>query len=142
MWIVLALLAALSSAIVVVLSKAGMKNLDPTLAFAVQSILIIIIAWSMVFIEGKQAELAKIDGRTWTYLVIAGVVTTVSSLLSFKALKLGEAGSVSPLTSLSLVFAIVFAALFLKERISWQLVVGALLMAAGAVIIALAKRAG
>ena len=141
MWIIFALLAAISSAVVVVLSKAGIKNLDPSLAFAIQAVLIILVSWGVVFITGKHSEMAKIEGRTWVYLILAGVVTTVSSLLSFRALKLSEAGSVSPLTSLSLVFAIIFATIFLKEKLTWQLAVGAILMAAGAIVIALAKKA-
>ena len=141
MWILFAILAAISSAVVVVLSKAGMKDLDPSLTFAIQAILIIILSWSVVFIQGKHTGIVKIEGRTWVYLIVAGIFTTLSSLLSFRALKLGNAASVSPLTSLSLVFAIVFAALFLKEKITWQLVLGATLMAAGAIIIAVAKKA-
>ena len=141
MWVILAILAAISSAVVVVLSKAGIKNLDPSLAFAIQSVLIIVVSWSVVFITGKHTEIPKIEGRTWVYLILAGVVTTISSLLSFRALKLSEAGSVSPLTSLSLVFAIIFATLFLKEKLTWQLVLGGALMAAGAIVIALAKKA-
>lgn len=141
MWIVFALLAALAAATAVVLSKAGIKKMDSTLAFAVQAILILIVSWSVVLYQGKHAEIIKIDARTWIFLGIAGVVTTLSSLLSFKALKTGDAAAVSPIERLSLVFAIIFAAIFLKERVTWQVIAGAALMAAGAIIIALAKKA-
>ncbi len=141
MWVVFAVLAAISAAVVVVLSKAGMKNLDSSLVFAVQAVIILIVSWMVVFFQGKQTALAKVEPRTWAYLLIAGVVTTLSSLLSFKALKLGDAAMVSPIERLSLVFAILFAVFFLKEKISWQVVVGAVLMVAGALVIAVSKKA-
>ncbi|MEO6548700.1 MAG: EamA family transporter [Ferruginibacter sp.] len=141
MWIIFALSAALTAAIVVVLSKAGIKNMDSSLAFALQAILILIVSWSVVFFQGKHTELVKIEPKTWAFLAIAGVLTALSSLLSFRALKLGDASVVSPIERLSLVFAIVFAAFFLKERVSWQIVIGAVLMIAGAVLIAVAKKA-
>lgn len=142
MWILFALLAALAAAIVVILSKAGIKEVDSSLAFAIQSVLIVIVAWSVVLAQGSLPQLKNIDSRSWIFLIIAGVITTVSSLLSFRALKLGDAAQVSPLERTSLVFAIIFAAIFLKEKITWQIVVGGLLMLAGAIIITLAKKPG
>ncbi len=140
LWIILALSAAVASAVVVVLSKAGIKKVDPSLAFAIQAVLIVTISWTVVLFQKKQVGIASIDARTWVYLIAAGIVTTLSSLLTFRALKLGDAGAVSPLTSLSLVFSILFATLFLKEKITWQLLTGAVLMVTGAVIIAVAKK--
>lgn len=139
MWIVFALLAALSSAVVVTLSKAAIKSVDSSLVFAVQSILILVISWSVVTWQGNLPDIMKIERRTWVFLVLAGVITCTSSLLAFHALKLGDASRVSPLERLSLVFAIVFAAVFLKEKMNWQLVLGAVLMAAGAVVIAISS---
>jgi transporter family protein len=140
MWILFALMAAFCAAVVTVLSKAGIKNMDSSLAFAIQAVLIVVLSWSVVLFQGSGAQIKEIDGRTWIYLIIAGVVTTLSSLLTFRALKLGEASQVSPLERVSLVFAILFAALFLKEKITWQIVIGALLMTAGAIIIAMVKK--
>lgn len=136
-WIFFALLAALTSAVVVTLSKAAIKNLDSTVVFAVQSVLILLVSWGVVAWQGNLGEVTKVESKTWLFLVLAGVITCVSSLLSFYALKLGDASRVSPLERLSLVFAILFAALFLKEKLNWQVVVGAALMAAGAVLIAI-----
>jgi transporter family protein len=106
MWLIFALLAALSAGIVVTLSKAGIKNLNPTVAFAIQSVLIVIVSWSAVAFQGKFGELAKIDTRIWIYLIAAGVITTLSSLFTFHALKLGNSSVVSPITNLSLVIII------------------------------------
>lgn len=141
MWILFALMAALSAAVVTVLSKAGVKDLDSSLVFAIQSVLIILFSWGVVVIQGNTGQLKQIDGRTWIYIIIAGIVTAVSSLLTFRALKLGDASQVNPLERLSLVFAILFAALFLKEKITLQIIIGAVLMAAGAIVIAMAKKA-
>lgn len=142
MWIVFALLAALVSAVVVTLSKAGIKNVPPTLAFAVQAVLIIVVAWGTVLWEGLLPELGKMERRSWLFLVAAGVLTGASSLLSFRALSLGNASRVSPLTNVALVFAVALAAIFLKEKLTWQIVLGAALMVAGALVIAFAKPSG
>jgi transporter family protein len=139
MWILFALLAALSASVVVTLSKAGIKDVDSSLAFAVQSVLILIVSWTVVISQGNLPEVARIERRVWIYLVAAGVLTCVSSLLSFRALKLGNASQVSPLTNFSLVFAVVLAAVFLKEKLSWQVIAGAVLMGIGAVMIALSR---
>lgn len=140
MWILFALFAAVSAGAVSSLSKAGIKNTDPSLAFAVQSVLILIVSWAFVASRGQLGGLGRIDGRSWLYLISAGVVTTVSSLFSFQALKLGNASLVNPLQNVSLVFAILFAVLFLREKITMQVILGALLMAGGAVVIALSKK--
>lgn len=139
MWILFAVLAALSASVVVTLSKAGIKDVDSSLAFAVQSVLILIVSWTVVISQGNLPDVARIERRVWIYLVAAGVLTCVSSLLSFRALKLGNASQVSPITNFSLVFAVILAAVFLKEKLSWQVIVGALLMGAGAIMIAISR---
>lgn len=140
MWILFALLAAVSAAVVTVLSKAGLKDVDSSVAFAIQAVLIIIISWGVVVVQGNTGQLKTIDGRAWVYLLVAGVFTALSSLFTFRALKLGDASVVNPLERLSMVFAIVLAAWFLKEKITWQIIVGAGLMVAGAIIIAISKK--
>lgn len=141
MWIVFALLAALTTAIVVTLSKAGIKNVPPSLAFAIQSVLIIVVAWSAVAWQHLWPEIGRIKRKSWLILLAAGVLTGTSSLLSFRALSLGDASRVSPLTNVALVFSVALAAVFLKEKLTWQVVSGALLMAGGALLIATAKPA-
>ncbi|MCB2407975.1 EamA family transporter [Hymenobacter lucidus] len=139
MWIVFSLLAALSAAVVVTLSKVGIKNVEPSVAFAVQSVLIIIVAWGVVAWQGHLPTVAGIEARTWGFLVAAGIITCVSSLLSFQALKLGQASQTSSFDKISLVFSILLAVVFLKEKVTWQLLLGAALMAGGAILIAFSK---
>jgi len=142
MWIIFALMAAITSAVVVVLSKAGIKHVNSSLVFAIQSVLILIVSWSVVTWQGNLPDVAHIEKRVWIYLVLAGVITCISSLLSFHALSLAGASRVSPLERLSLVFAIVFAVIFLKEKIGWQVIAGAALMTIGAVLIAVGGQSG
>jgi bacterial/archaeal transporter family protein len=139
MWILFSLLAALATAIVVTLSKVGIKNVDSSLGFAIQSVLIVIVAWSVVIGQGNLSDLNRIDRRSWIFLGIAGVVTCLSSLLSFRALKLGDASRTSSLDKVSLVFSVLLAVFFLKEKVNWQVILGVVLMGAGAVIIAIAR---
>ncbi|MGV3561431.1 EamA family transporter [Larkinella arboricola] len=139
MWVLFSLLAALASAVVVTLSKVGIKNVNPSLAFAIQSICILIVSWGVVIGQGMLGDVSRIDRKVWIYLLIGGVVTCISSLLSFRALKLTDAARASPLDKVSLVFTIILAVLFLKEKVNAQLIIGAVLMAIGAVMIALSR---
>lgn len=142
MWIVFSLLAAVSAAIAVILSKAGVKKVDPNLGFAIQAVLILIVSWGVVFFQKKSNGLGDIDQRSWIYLVLAGIITCLSSLFQFNALKLGDASVVASLERVSLVFSIILAVLFLKEELNWKVVVGALLMLGGAVLISLSRKTG
>ena len=139
MWIIFSLLAAICAASVVLLSKIGIKNVDSSLAFAVQSVLIVIVAWSTVAWKGQLGGVTGIDRRSLLFLVGAGVVTCASSLFSFQALKMGEASRTSSFDKVSLVFSVILAVVFLKEKLTWQLVVGVLLMGSGAIFIAFSQ---
>jgi len=137
MWIVFALLAALSAGISVTLTKSGLKKVDPVLAFAIQSVFIIVITWSTVWFQKKAGGLGEIDKKTWMFLIGAGIATCLSSLFQFSALKLGNASVVAPLVQLSMVFSIIFAIVFLKEALNWKIVLGAGLMISGAILISM-----
>lgn len=142
MWLIFAILDALMAAISITLTKAGVKNVNPVLAFALESILILTISWSAVFFKGGQSEISKIDKNTWIFLGCAGVATTLASLFQFGALKNGHAGAVSSIDRSSLVITIILATVFLKERLTWQLVVGGILIVGGAILIATGKQEG
>lgn len=135
MWIIYSLLAALSAATVVTLSKAGLKNVAPNLGFAIQAVMILLVSWTFVLAQGGQKDLANIGGKSWIYLLAAGIITCLSSLLSFRALSIADASQVSSFDKISLVFSIILAVIFLKERLTWQIAFGALLMASGALVI-------
>jgi transporter family protein len=139
MWAVYALLAALAGAVMATLTKAGLKEVDSNLGLAIQSVVILLIAWGTVAFQGNLGQIGELDLRSWTYLLVAGVVTGVSSLLLYRALKLGNASRVVPLDRLSLVFAILLGSVFLREKLGWQVIVGGALMAVGALVIASAS---
>lgn len=139
MWIIWAILAAISAALVIVLTKAGLKNVDSNLAFAVQSVFIFCITWGIVTIQGNLSGIKEIENRAWVLLILAGLATTLSTLFSYKALSIGPASYVATIERSSLVIAIILSIIFLKEKITWQLVTGAVLIIAGAVLIALSE---
>ncbi len=137
MWILWAVLAAISAALVIVLTKAGLKNVDSSLAFAIQAVLILLISWSVVIYQGNFGDWKSIEKNAWIFLLAAGICTTLSTLFSYKALSLGQASYVATIERSSLVIAIVLSIIFLKEKLTWQIAVGAAVMIAGAVLIAL-----
>ncbi len=142
MWFVFALVAAVMAAISVTFSKAGLKDVDSTLVFAIEAVLILIISWSTVLYQHSAAEISKIDRRAWIFILSAGVATTLASLFQFKALKDGHATAVNSIDRSSIIFVVILSALFLKDKITWQSVVGALLIVAGAVFISFGRQAG
>jgi transporter family protein len=135
MWILWAVLAAVSAALVVVLTKAGLKNVDSSLAFAIQAILILAITWSVVLFQGNFTEIKNIERNAWIFLLAAGVFTSLSTLFSYKALSTGNASYVATIERTSLVITIILSIIFLKEKLTWQLVVGGTVMIAGAILI-------
>lgn len=137
MWIIWAVLAAVSAALVIVLTKAGLKNVDSSLAFALQAILIVFISWSVVAYQGNFGDWKGIDKNAWIFLLSAGVCTSLSTLFSYKALSMGPASYVATIERTSLVIAIILSIIFLKEKLTWQIVVGGIVMIGGAVLIAL-----
>lgn len=139
MWIIWAILAAITAALVIVLTKAGIKNVDSNLAFAIQSVLIFCIAWGVVTWQGNYPALKHIENKAWILLILAGIATTLSTLFSYKALAGGPAAYVATIERSSLVISIILSVVFLKEKITWQLIVGASVMIAGAILIALSE---
>lgn len=141
MWVLWAVLAAISAALVIVLTKAGLKNVDSSLAFAIQAVLILIISWGVILYQGNLSNWKEIERNAWIFLLTAGVCTSLSTLFSYKALSMGPASMVATIERSSLVVAIVLSVIFLKEKITWQIVIGGAAMIAGAVLIALSDPA-
>ena len=137
MWVLWAVLAAISAALVIVLTKAGLKNVDSSLAFAIQAILILLITWSVVLYQGSFSDWKEIEKNAWIFLLAAGVFTSLSTLFSYKALSMGPASYVATIERSSLVIAILLSVIFLKEKLTWQIVVGGAVMIGGALLITL-----
>ncbi|OAQ40537.1 hypothetical protein A5893_06200 [Pedobacter psychrophilus] len=139
MWVIWALLAAVCAGLTIVLTKAGLKNVDSNLAFAIQAVFIICITWGFVAFQNLFSEIKEIDNKAWMLLIGAGITTTLATMFSYKALSMGPASYVMTIERLALVFAIILSVIFLKEKLTWQLVVGASIMVAGAVLIAFSE---
>ncbi len=137
-WLIWALLSAVFAAATAILAKVGVAGVDSNLATAVRTIVVLIFAWVVAGISAGGFEgLRAFSGKTWLFLALSGLATGLSWLCYFRALQLGEASKVAPIDKLSVVFVIVLAALFLREPLTWKTTAGALLIASGAVVLAL-----
>lgn len=134
-WAHWALLSALFAGITAVLAKAGTKDIEPNLATAIRTTVVLLLAWGVVLAAGKP-EWKTLTSRATVCLILSGVATGLSWLCYFRALHLGEASSVAPVDKLSVVFAIALAAIFLGDQLVWQHWVGGILIVIGAIIIA------
>ena len=137
-WLYWSLLSAVFAAATAVLAKIGVAGIDSNLATAIRTSVILVFTWAIAFRTTGIISLEHLSGRTWLFLVLSGIATGLSWLCYFRALQLGPASRVAPIDKLSVVFVIVFAALFLGERFTWMKLVGGLLIASGAVVLALA----
>jgi transporter family protein len=134
-WLYWACLSALCAGLTAVLAKAGVKDVDPNLANAVRTTVILVLAWAIA-VAGKLPPLATVPARAWLFLVLSGLATGGSWLCYFRALQLGKASQVAPVDKLSVVVAIALAALFLGERLTWQHWVGGGLIVVGSLVVA------
>ncbi len=135
-WFHWALLSAFFAGLTAVLAKAGVAGVDSNLATAVRTAVILVIVWSIAFAAGRPSEMLGFSGRTWLFLTLSGVATGLSWLCYFRALQIGEASRVAPVDKLGVVFVIVLAAVFLKEKMTLQHLLGGGLVTAGAVVLA------
>ena len=138
-WIFYAFMSALFAAATSILAKIGIKDINSNLATAIRTVIIVIFAWGIVFAQGVQKDLKDISSESITFLLLSGVATGLSWLFYFRALQLGDASKVAPIDKLSLVLTIIFAVIFLKEKVNIIIILGAILMSVGAIIISLAR---
>lgn len=137
-WIFWALLSALFAAATAILAKIGVAHVDSNLATAVRTTVVVVFAWIIAVALGKHQEFRELDGHTLLFLGLSGLATGLSWLCYFRALQLGPASRVAPLDKLSVVLVIVFAALFLGEKLSPLAILGGVLITAGAIVMTLA----
>lgn len=137
-WLVWAVLSALFAAATALLAKVGIAHVDPNLATAIRTTVVLLFAWTIALSLGSHAGLAQVGRRSWFYLVASGLATGLSWICYFRALSMGEASKVAPIDKLSVVFVVVLAWPILGETITLAKAAGALLIAAGAIVLALA----
>jgi transporter family protein len=136
-WIVWALFSALFAAATAIFAKLGVAGVDSNFATAVRTSVVVVLAWAIALVTRSEGSFHVPSKRTWLFLTLSGLATGLSWLCYFRALQLGPASRVAPIDKLSVVLVIVFAAFFLGESLTWGKTLGGLLIAAGAIIIAL-----
>jgi transporter family protein len=135
-WFTWAFLSALFAGLTAILAKAGVAEINSHLATAIRSVVIVIFTGALAAALAPAHAMAAISKRTWLFLIISGVTTGLSWLCYFRALQLGPASRVAPVDKLSVVFAIILAAIFLKEKLGWQETLGGALITLGALVLA------
>lgn len=134
-WQGYAVCSALFAALVAILAKAGMKDVDSNTAVALRTTVVLVMAWGIVAFKGTGGPLSAISGRSLVFLLLSGVATGLSWLFYFRALDLGEASRVAPIDKLSVVLTTLFAAIFLGEALTAGKVAGVALIAAGVLVL-------
>ena len=134
-WFYWALLSAIFAGITAVLAKAGVEGVNSHLATAIRTAVILVFTWAIALSVVPMSDIGSLTRRTWLYLVLSAIATGLSWLCYFRALQLGEASRVAPIDKLSVVFAILLAALFLREKLTWQHFAGGALIVSGALLI-------
>ena len=137
-WLFWSILSAVFAAATAILAKIGVAGINSNLATAIRTSVILVFAWLIVAATYKSGEISVISRKGWLFLTLSGIATGLSWLSYFRALQLGQASKVSPVDKLSVVFVILFAALFLNEGVSTAKLVGGVLITAGAITLALA----
>jgi transporter family protein len=135
MWWIYALLSALFAALTAIFAKIGIKGVDTDLATAIRTVVIIILAWAIVFVKGSNNTIGALTRQNWTFLILSGCATGLSWICYFRALQLGKVSQVAPVDKLSVALAIILAAVFLGETISIKTGIAAALIISGTLVL-------
>ncbi len=139
-WFRWALLSGFFAGLTAVLAKIGVAGVDSTLATAIRTSVVLIFTLALFFTIQSGGNIFALTSRNWLFLVLSGLATGLSWVCYFRALQLGEASRVAPIDKLSVLFAIVFAVLFLKEHLTWQHWIGGSLVLIGSIILGLQSK--
>lgn len=134
MWLVFAILSAVFAALTSILAKVGIEGVNSNLATAIRTVVVVIMAWGMVFLTHAQSGLAEISKKSWLFLILSGLATGASWLCYYHALQLGDASKVVPIDKLSVIITLVLAFIFLHEDFTVRSLIGCILIGAGTLI--------
>ena len=137
MWMIFAVLSAVFAALTSILAKIGIEGVNSNLATAIRTIVVVIMAWDMVFLTHAQNGLAAISKKSWIFLILSGLATGASWLCYYKALQMGDASKVVPIDKLSVVITLILAFVFLHEQFTAKSLIGCILIGAGTLIMVL-----
>ena len=137
MWFVFALLSAIFAAITSILAKVGIDGVNSNLATAIRTVVVVVMAWGMVFLTNAQNGITEISRKSWIFLILSGLATGASWLCYYKALQIGDASKVVPIDKLSVVITLVLAFVFLHEDFTSKSLIGCILIGIGTLIMVL-----
>ena len=137
MWFILALLSAVFAALTSILAKIGVDGVNSNLATAIRTVVVVVMAWGMVFLTNTQAGLIDISRKSWIFLILSGLATGASWLCYYKALQIGEASKVVPVDKLSVVITLILAFVFLHEEFTAKSLIGCVLIGIGTLVMVL-----
>ncbi|CAK7028093.1 EamA family transporter [Phascolarctobacterium sp.] len=137
MWFVFAVLSAVFAAATSILAKIGIEGVNSNLATAIRTVVVVLMAWGIVFITNTQGGVTEISKRSWIFLTLSGLATGASWLCYFKALQMGEASKVVPVDKFSIVLTLIMAAVFLHEQFTVKTIIGSILITVGTFVMIL-----
>ena len=137
MGFVFALLSAVFAALTSILAKIGIDGVNSNLATAIRTVVVVVMAWGMVFLTNTQGGITDISKKSWIFLILSGLATGASWLCYYKALQIGEASKVVPVDKLSVIITLVLAFVFLHEKFTPKSLIGCILIGAGTLIMVL-----
>ena len=137
MWFILALLSAIFAALTSILAKVGIEGVNSNLATAIRTVVVVVMAWGMVFLTNSQNGIAEISKRSWLFIILSGLATGASWLCYYRALQLGDASKVVPIDKLSVVITLVLAFVFLHEQFTTKSLIGCILIGMGTMVMVL-----
>ena len=137
MWFLFALLSAVFAALTSILAKVGIEGVSSNLATAIRTVVVVVMAWGMVFFTNTQGGIADISKRSWLFLILSGLATGASWLCYYKALQIGDASKVVPIDKLSVVITLILAFVFLHEQFTAKSLIGCILIGLGTLVMVL-----
>ncbi len=137
MWLLFAILSAVFAALTSILAKIGIDGVNSNLATAIRTVVVVVMAWGMVFLTQAQSGLSEISKKSWIFLILSGLATGASWLCYYRALQLGDASKVVPIDKLSVVITLILAFVFLHEEFTVKSAIGCILIGAGTLVMVL-----
>ncbi len=137
MWALFAVLSAVFAALTSILAKVGINEVDSNLATAIRTMVVVLMAWLMVFVTRAQSGITEIDKKSWIFLILSGLATGLSWLCYYKALQMGEVSKVVPIDKMSVVLTLILSFVFLHEKFTVKSLIGCVLITAGTLIMAI-----
>lgn len=134
LWLLFAVLSSVFAALTAILAKIGTEGVESNLAVAIRTMVVLVMAWAMVFVTGSQGSIHNISQKSWYFLILSGIATGVSWLCYFRAIEQGPVSVVVPVDKLSVVITVVLAAVFLGEQITPVGILGCILIAVGTLL--------